>query len=181
MFSLAFLAVVTAGTGMKSLSFIKGIRTSVPEGTSGQDTSRYVYVGAEACAGKCHNGDELGYQYENWKISRHAKAYEALASEKASVYSGTAGINESPQESLTCLRCHVTAAGYALSSLGPSYKKEDGITCEACHKGEFIPRTFLPEEADCLKCHNNSVHEVAPFDFAEGCLKISHPRLKAEK
>jgi nitrate/TMAO reductase-like tetraheme cytochrome c subunit len=83
---------------------------------------------------------------------------------------------ESPQESLTCLRCHVTAAGYSPSSLGPAYEKVDGITCEACHKGEFIPATFLPKEADCLKCHNNSVHEVATFDFEEGCLKISHPR-----
>ena len=42
---------------------------------SAQDTARYVYVGAEACAVKCHNGEELGHQYDNWKTSRHAGSF----------------------------------------------------------------------------------------------------------
>jgi hypothetical protein len=149
--------------------------------TSGQDTTRYVYVGAETCAGKCHNNEELGHQYDNWQKSRHSKSYESLTTEEALVYCKDAGITANPWESLTCLRCHITAAGYDLSSLGTTYKKEDGVTCESCHKSEFMPKTFLPEEADCLKCHINSVHEVSAFDFNERCLKISHPRPKTQQ
>lgn len=143
---------------------------------SGQDTSRYIFIGAEACATKCHNSEELGFQYNDWKNSRHSKSYESLTGDKARVYSGKALITENPWESMTCLKCHSTAAGCDLLSLGSTYKKEDGVTCEACHKGEFTPKTYLPKEEDCLKCHNNSVHEVSAFDFRERCLKISHPR-----
>jgi hypothetical protein len=158
------------------LTLLPSLRTEL----SAQDTARYVYVGAETCAGKCHNNGELGYQYDSWKSSRHSKSYESLFKEKAMLYCGKAGITGKPWESLTCLKCHVTAAGYDPSSFGSTYKKEDGVTCESCHKGEFISKTFLPNESDCLKCHNNSVHEVSPFDFNERCLKISHPRLKVE-
>jgi len=147
----------------------------------GQDTIRYIYVGAETCAGKCHNNEELGHQYDSWRNSRHSKSYESLNTEKALVYFKKAGLTGSPGESFTCLKCHVTAAGYDALSLGSTYKKEDGVTCESCHKGEFIPKTFLPKEADCLKCHSNSVHEVTAFDFIERCLKISHPRPKTKQ
>jgi hypothetical protein len=146
-----------------------------------QDTVKYVYVGAETCAGKCHNNEELGFQYDKWKISRHSKSYESLTAEKALLYCRNAEITLKPWESMTCLRCHVTAAGYDMSSLGATYKKEDGVTCESCHKGEFISKTFLPKESDCLKCHNNSVHEVSPFDFDDRCAIISHPRSKVKQ
>jgi len=173
---LFFLWVIFSGRRVKSYSpdieTLPTIRTEF----SGQDTTRYVYVGAETCAGKCHNNEELGFQYDNWKNSRHSKSYESLATEKATEYCKIAGITENPSESLTCLKCHITASGYDLSSFGPTYKKEDGVTCESCHKGEFIRETFLPKEADCLLCHNNSVHEVSAFDFNERCLKIFHPR-----
>ena len=146
-----------------------------------QDTARYVYVGAETCAGKCHNNEELGHQYDSWKKSRHAKSFESLASEQAMAFCKKAGVTGNPSESSICLKCHVTAAGFDSASYGTTYKKEDGVTCESCHKGEFIPKTFLPQEADCLKCHNNSVHEVSVFDFKESCLKISHPRPKTRE
>lgn len=146
-----------------------------------QDSSRYVFVGAEACAAKCHNSDVLGYQYDAWKKSRHSKAWESLSLEKAYIYSKNAGITENPGESRVCLKCHITASGVESSSLGTTYKKEDGVTCESCHKGEFMPKTFLPREEVCLKCHNNAVHEVSPFDFNERCFRISHPRPKTKQ
>ena len=160
-----------------SLVFVFSVLTN----SSAQDTARYVYVGAETCAGKCHNNEELGHQYDNWKNSRHSKSYESLTTEEAMAYGKKAGISGNPAESLACLKCHVTAAGFDSASYGTTYKKEDGVTCESCHKGEFIPKTFLPQEADCLKCHNNSVHEVSVFDFKERCLKISHPRPKTRE
>ena len=149
--------------------------------TSPQDTTRYLYLGAVTCATKCHNSEALGYQFDAWNRSRHSKAYESLKGQKARRYARKAGIEENPCESMGCLKCHSTAAGFEKLSLAETYKKEDGVTCEACHKGEFIPKTFLPSEADCLKCHNNSVHEVSLFDFKEGCQKISHPRPKVKQ
>jgi hypothetical protein len=178
---LTILWVIITGTGLKSFSHDSDTLPLVLKEASGQDTTRYVYLGAEKCAVKCHNGPELGYQYDSWKNSRHSKSYESLSSEKALEYCKKAGITENPRESSTCLKCHVTAAGYDMSSLGPTYRKEDGVTCESCHKGEFIRKTFLPKESDCLKSHNNSVHEVSAFDFNERCLKISHPRPKKQQ
>ena len=54
-------------------------------------------------------------------------------------------------ESLACLKCHVTASEADSSSIGATYKKEDGVTCESCHKGEFIPKTYLPKRGRLLK------------------------------
>lgn len=170
--------VIIWGRGADSLSGDKDPKLSFLTDASVQDTARYLYVGAETCAGKCHNNEELGHQYDSWKKSRHSMSYESLATEEAMAYGKKAGISGSPNESMICLKCHVTAAGLDSSSLGATYKKEDGVTCESCHKGEFIPKTFLPQEADCLKCHNNSVHKVSVFDFKESCLKIAHPRPK---
>lgn len=164
---------------VRMIDQIRGQKAGAYVWWAGQDTTRYVYVGAETCSGKCHNNDELGHQYDMWKESRHAKSYGSLSTELALKYCKEVGITENPVESLTCLRCHVTASGVDPASLGTTYKREDGITCESCHKGEFIPKTFLPVETDCLKCHNDSVHNVAPFDFRERCLKISHPRPKS--
>jgi hypothetical protein len=168
--------IVIWGRGTDLISGNPGARLSILTDSSFHDTARYVYVGAEACAQKCHNNEELGHQYDCWKKSLHSKSFESLATEKATAYAKNAGVSGNPAESLNCLRCHITAAGCDSASIGPTYHKEDGVTCESCHKGEFMPKTFLPQEADCLKCHNNSVHDVSVFDFKESCLRISHPR-----
>ncbi len=142
--------------------------------------TRYTFLGASACALKCHNNNENGFQYSKWKKSLHSESYNDLGTKKALRYCKEAGINENPQQSAICLQCHTTARGVDPASLSNTYRMEDGVTCEACHKGEFITKTFLPDEADCLKCHNNSVHKVSSFNFKEKCAKISHPRLKTK-
>jgi hypothetical protein len=176
-----FIWILYPATREKSNDGNIGVVGGFKPGDSIQDTSRYVYVGAEACAAKCHNNEELGYQYDSWKSSLHSKAWESLSGEKALAYSKNAGITGAANQSLVCLKCHVTASGYQPASLGSTYKMEDGVTCESCHKGEFMPKTFLPDKEDCLICHNNSVHPVSRFDFNERCLRISHPRPKAKK
>lgn len=176
-----FFLVIIWGRGAASLSGNNGEKLPFLSDSSVPDTARYVYVGAETCAGKCHNNEEMGHQYDSWKKSRHAKSFESLASEEALAVCKKAGVSGNPAESMVCLKCHVTAAGYDPASLGTTYKKEDGVTCESCHKGEFIPKTFLPGEADCLICHNNSVHEITAFNFEVSCLKISHPRPETRK
>jgi hypothetical protein len=147
----------------------------------GPDTSRYVFVGAETCATKCHNNEEMGFQYDLWKKSSHSKAFGALSSDLALEYASKAGIQGNPSAAPACLKCHVTAAEAGPESISATYKMEDGITCEACHKGEFKPKTYLPKESDCLKCHNDSIHHVSPFDFDDRCKMISHPRPRMKK
>jgi hypothetical protein len=159
----------------KSFFLISGI-TKRPN----QENSRYKYVGMEKCALVCHNNKEMGFQYDIVKNSPHPKAYSALSSVKAAHYCKNAHVRENPKESLVCLKCHVTGGGLDSSSFASTYKKEDGVTCEACHKGEFITKTFLPEESDCVKCHNNSVHKTRKFNFKDGCAKIAHPRPKVK-
>ena len=146
---------------------------------SEQETIKYQYVGTEKCALVCHNNEKMGFQYDIMKNGPHSKAFEVLASKKAKRYSKKAIIKENPQESSACLKCHVTGAGLDSSYFAATYKKEDGVTCEACHKSEFITKSFLPKEADCLKCHNDSVHKTGKFNFINKCIIISHPRPKS--
>lgn len=144
-----------------------------------QEKEKYQYVGMENCASKCHNNNEMGFQYEIVMNSPHAQAFRVLKSGKALNYARKAGIEEDPQNSRACLQCHITGAGLDSASLTATYKKEDGVTCEACHKADFISKTFIPSEQVCLSCHNNSVHRVHRFNFINQCAKIAHPRPKS--
>jgi hypothetical protein len=141
-----------------------------------QENVKYLYVGMEKCASVCHNNKDMGFQYNIMKDSPHSNAFKILVSDKAIRYAKKANVRENPQESPVCLKCHITGGGLDSSFFAPTYKKEDGVTCEACHKGAFITKAFIPKEADCLKCHNDSVHRMHQFKFRENCEKIAHPR-----
>jgi hypothetical protein len=157
------------------------LEKSDPRSTEGmsifmQEKSKYIYVGSEKCASKCHNNDEMGFQYNIWKESPHSKSYLSLSSKKAIHYIQNTGLKVNPQENQVCLKCHITGGGLDSSFFAETYKKDDGVTCESCHKGEYNPKTFLPKEEDCLKCHENSVHKVHRFEFKKDCEKIVHSR-----
>ena len=143
--------------------------------SSKQEQSKYQYKGAAKCASVCHNNDTLGFQYNSWKEGPHARAFISLSSQRASRYAKKTRLKENPQESFACLRCHVTGAGLDNSFLTDTYKKEDGVTCEACHKQKFNPKTFLPKESDCLECHNGMAHRMNKFNFRKDSAKIQHP------
>jgi hypothetical protein len=144
-----------------------------------QEKSKYLYVGSEKCASVCHNNEEMGYQYDIWKKSLHSDAYKILNSKRAVRFGKNAGIAGNPQENSGCLRCHVTGGSLDPSFFTVSYKRDDGVTCESCHKREYITEAFLPKETDCLQCHNNTVHKTHKFVFNERWVKIAHPRPKA--
>jgi hypothetical protein len=162
-------------------------QSSERKDSSVQEKAKYVYVGAKTCVGKCHNNSELGYQYIIWKNSNHSKSFINLASERAIVYAKKANIKEIPQKSSICLKCHTTGWGLDPSSFSDTYTKEDGVTCEACHKDEFKSMTLWkgkhtvnskdlqPDEKTCLKCHNNSVHKMRKFNYRTELKKIAHP------
>lgn len=141
-----------------------------------QEKPKYHYVGIEKCASVCHNNEEMGFQYNIVKTGPHSQAFIILASPKAIRYAKDAKVKVSPEKSSVCLKCHVTGGDLDSTFFAATYKKEDGVTCEACHKGAYITRSFLPTELDCIKCHNNSVHKVSRFDYREKYSKIAHPR-----
>lgn len=145
-----------------------------------QENAKYHYVGMEKCATVCHNNDTMGFQFDIMKNGPHSNAFKILASKKAVSYSKKADIKGNPQESLACLKCHITGADLDSSFFAPTYKKEEGVTCEACHKGPFITKAFIPKEENCLKCHNDSVHRISKFNYRENCEKIAHPRPKVK-
>ncbi len=141
-----------------------------------QNNSKYIYTGLEKCAKKCHQNGELGFQYDIIKNSPHAEAYNVLSTRKAEVYARQAKVEGSAAASPVCLKCHVTGGGLDASYFAATYKKEDGVTCEACHKGQDNAQTVLPGEKSCLECHANTVHKVAEFDYKERFAKIAHPK-----
>lgn len=149
-----------------------------PDARSVEDSVKYRFVGISKCATECHNNDKLGFQYNIVKNGPHANSFQALLSDKAKTISVNAGINGEPAKNTVCLKCHITGSGLDSSFYASTYRKEDGVTCEACHKGAFRPKTYIPQEADCLSCHNNSVHETPAFNYKVNCAKIAHPRPK---
>ena len=147
---------------------------------SEQKKEKYRYVGMEKCASVCHNKKEMGFQFDIVKSSIHAQAFVVLSSEKAMQLAKNANLTQIPGESPICLKCHTTGGGLDSSFFAVTYRKEDGVTCEACHKGEYITKTYIPDEAACLKCHNNSIHRIHSFRFRDECAKIAHPRPSAK-
>jgi hypothetical protein len=143
--------------------------------------TRYKFVGAEKCASICHNNDTMGFQLNSWIKSPHAQAFNVLNSKKAMKYARNVHITGKPSESSHCLMCHLSGGGLDATYFSETYKKEDGVTCEACHKHLSDGKTYMPGETDCLKCHNNSLHVMPLFNFKKDCAKIAHPAKRVLK
>jgi len=160
--------------------------------SSAPKAADHAYVGTAKCA-ICHKTEAQGEMYPKWQASAHAKAYEALASDKAKEFAKAKGIAD-PQTSMDCLKCHVTAAGVDAALLGPKYAKEDGVGCESCHGAgaDYIKKStmeglaggtiepasvglVMPTADDCKKCHNEESPTFSGFDFDKMVAKIAHP------
>jgi hypothetical protein len=178
--TVGFVLIVSFSRGYP-IQIISGQDTSYPgySGTSSdfqQNKPGYKFIGAEKCASTCHNSDSLGFLYAKWKNSLHAEAFNVLTSKKAQKYADRNNIKTNPRQYEGCLKCHVTGGGLDTSFFSPTYKKQDGISCEACHKKISDGSTYLPGEDVCLECHNNSMHKVSKFNFLEKSKIIEHKR-----
>lgn len=171
------LILISAAIGSGEKRFTPGSCVNY-ELRSPDDSSKYRFVGIEKCSSVCHNNDKMGFQYDIVRNGPHSNAYKVLLSEKAKTLSVKAGIIGDPVENAVCLKCHTTGSGLDTSFYASTYRKEEGVTCEACHKGAFRSKTYIPQENDCVLCHNNSVHEVPSFYYKKDCAKIVHPRPK---
>lgn len=135
------------------------------------------YVGSGGCA--CHR-DELS----DWKISKHARAFDLLKAGKKRASKKKAGLD--PDKDYTkdekCIRCHVV--GYKEKSGFQdvdSTRKMSGVGCEMCHgagskyrtihrkKGLNFSRSEVMaagqtygsiDKSVCKRCHE---HEDTPF------------------
>lgn len=158
------------------------------------EAKRPVYVGAQVCGG-CHEGSGMGHQFSRWLLSRHARAYAALALPQAREITRLSGIPGEPQASAMCLGCHATAADAEDWERDPTFRIEDGVQCERCHGpgSEYIAEHMMgdreaamkaglrmPTARDCELCHYEkgshvAVHHLPQLDIEAGWARISHP------
>jgi hypothetical protein len=150
-----------------------------------------AFVGSTKCA-TCHKTAAQGEQFPKWQASKHAKAYETLAGEKAKEIAKAKGIAD-PQKAPECLKCHVTAHGVDAKLLGEKYAVTDGVGCESCHGAgaDYIKKATMeglmsgtieaasvglvkPDKASCEKCHNKESPTFAAFDYEKSLEKIKH-------
>lgn len=152
------------------------------------------YVGVAKCR-VCHMNARLGGDnYNAWKASAHARAFETLASEKARAKAKELKIAD-PQASERCVKCHVTAYGVPPGLVSPSVKNEDGIGCERCHGpgSEYMSNEVMknrklalakglrmPDEKVCRECHNEESPFYKPFDYKTFVARIAHPKSGAK-
>ncbi len=147
------------------------------------------FVGAKACA-MCHKGGKGGTSFTVWEKSKHAGAYKTLLGEAAKKIAMKKGLKVAPSLAPECLKCHVTGAGVA-KNIEASFKKEEGVTCEACHgaasafkmvhsKGDEAKSKqagLSPGEKTekfCTTCHNAESPTFKGFKLDEMWKKIEH-------
>jgi len=150
-----------------------------------------AFVGSAKCA-TCHKTAAQGEQFPKWQASKHAKAYETLAGEKAKEIAKAKGIAD-PQKAPECLKCHVTAHGVDAALLGEKYAVTDGVGCESCHGAgaDYIKKATMegvtsgtieaasvglmkPDKAACEKCHNKESPTFTAFDYEKAKETIKH-------
>lgn len=152
----------------------------------------FTYVGSTRCR-ICHSSERIGGQYQVWAGSRHSKAYETLATDKARAMAKKQGIPD-PQKAAQCLACHSTGGGLPSTRFEPSFAIVEGVTCEACHgpgssfakisimqgirKGRLKAKDYgltVSDKAVCAPCHNKDPHTGGFVDWPGDSARIAHP------
>lgn len=183
---LAFMAVLILGAAQATDEKKK-------EANEKKEVARQ-YAGVKKCA-MCHKSKARGNQIAQWKQTKHAEAYAALAGDAAKEIAKKMDIQD-PQKSPKCLRCHVTAYGVDEELLGSKYSMEDGVGCESCHgpgadymklsimkdKEKALAAGLVPPTKElCVTCHNEESPTYKKFDYEKFFPQIAHPRPKAEE
>jgi hypothetical protein len=143
------------------------------------------YIGVDGCK-MCHRNPAKGNQFGQWEGTKHKTAFQTLGTDAAREIAAAQGIDD-PQTAAACLECHVTGYG---QDTGPTWKAEDGVSCEACHgpgstyKAIPIMRDrdqalasglIVPDEANCTSCHNERSPTFPGFNFEEMWELVQHP------
>lgn len=155
----------------------------------GVGVAQNKYSGVKMCAA-CHKAGKGGTAYAVWEKSAHAQAYQTLLGEEAKKIAKEKGLKTAPSEAPECLKCHVTGGGVA-KNVEATFKKEEGVTCEACH-GAASGFKMLHSKGDlekskaeglnpgektekfCTTCHNSESPTFKSFKLDEAWKKIEH-------
>jgi len=128
---------------------------------AGVITDSSQLIGAGRCGG-CH-----GDQYEIWKKSPHARAFQVLDAHE--------------RRDARCYACHTTGLQSEL----------DGVQCESCHgAGRHYAKVLVMRDPDlarmvglqeptlqtCNRCHTEDNPNIKPFKPAEKLDRIRHWR-----
>lgn len=147
----------------------------------------YKFTGVMACA-QCHTGPDHGFQFSQWRMSKHAQAYAVLTTPRSLEMAREAGIAGDPQKSAQCLKCHTTGAGFEDASFVKDFDVRDGVQCEACHGpgSAYSPEEVMRDKAaakgrglsetsekTCLPCHADA--HGKRFDYGSAMKEIAHP------
>lgn len=178
--------VVMAGLGLAVAS------TSTGPSADPAQAKPNKYIGANKCK-SCHANKENGDQHGAWLSSKHAKAFETLASEAAKKAAGDKGIADA-QTAEGCVKCHTTGFGLPKENFDKAFDAKLGVQCESCHgpgekhmKARFAAAAALeegkeppkftqvpdgeiitsPKEDVCRACHNKDSPTYKPFCFAQ--------------
>ena len=163
-------------------------------------TVEHKYVGAKKCK-SCHGKEAIGNQYSWWLDSKHAKAFETLASDKAKKWAAEKNLGD-PQTEDECVKCHMTAHGVPDDMVSKKFKRNAGVQCESCHgpgkdyrkKKIMIDSDLamskglvLQSEEVCVVCHNDKSPAWDPeryngangtnvgFAYEQAVKLIAHP------
>ena len=168
-----------------------GVATAA-EAEAKAKASDALYVGVKKCK-MCHKAEAGGAQFRLWSESKHAKAFESLASPKAMEIAKEKGI-EDPQKADECLACHVTGHGEPAEKFKPTFLAADGVGCESCHGAgsNYMKKKTMqgirdktmkaedhglvvPTQETCDKCHNEKATGGKHVVFEEASKKLAHP------
>ncbi len=152
---------------------------------------KHGYIGVEPCV-MCHKTEKQGKQFDIWKNSAHAKAYQTLLTKEADEIAKEKGFETPAAKTEACLKCHASGYDVDASLIGKKFKIEDGVQCETCHgpgsdykdmkimksREESIKNGLIVYEDYkdlCIKCHNPESPTYREIDFEEAWEKIKHP------
>lgn len=158
---------------------------------TGAALAQNKYVGAKFC-GSCHKQEKTGAVYLVWEKSAHAGAFNTLKTKEAEEIAKKKGLTKPAAESPECLKCHVTGGGTA-TNVETTFKKEEGVTCEACHgaasgykmvhnkpenKAKAVAAGLIEgsktDAKPCQECHNANSPTFKGFKMDEYWTKIAH-------
>lgn len=152
-----------------------------------------VYVGEKACR-ECHHNAGNRNQFNQWYLSKHAKAYATLAIPEAKQIASLSGIDVDPYKSPVCMGCHATATNTEDWERDDAFYFQDGIQCEFCHgpgseymeddvmrSKELAAKAGLqkPTGTFCMVCHMEkgshiAVLKVKKFELESALQEIAH-------
>jgi len=130
------------------------------------------YVGATTCQ-SCH-----AKEYEIWKNSPHAKAFDSLL-----------GTQKKEGQCLICHQLPLSNVSHDSTAL-----LEQGVQCESCHgPGRYYSKSYVMKDKElsqvlgllpqtpqvCLQCHNSQAPMSTPFDIESAWKKIAHGKNKS--